>query len=178
MHLLQMKHPLHHKLLQNKQMQPQSRVLSPLYNLQLLLMSTTMRMKLKCLQWAIKEFSMRIVLKRTPPILFQQKRLPLAPQLVKSLAPLCQKEGEAFPAKTPKSGGRGSSQGDKSPTRALRFSNNTGEGSTSSAQGGRNRSAINRHPPLNHLAQLKQQLKTKLSRTKKIHLHKSWLTTT
>ena len=33
----------------------------------------------------------------------------------------------AFPAKTPKSGGRGSSQGDKSPTRAPRFSN-TGEG--------------------------------------------------
>ena len=49
----------------------------------------------------------------------------------------------AFPAKTPKSGGRGSSQGDKSPTRAPRFSN-TGEGSTSSAQGGRNRAAINR----------------------------------
>ena len=48
----------------------------------------------------------------------------------------------AFPAKTPKSGGRGSSQGDKSPTRAPRFSN-TGEGSTSSAQGGRNRAAIN-----------------------------------
>ena len=48
-----------------------------------------------------------------------------------------------FPAKTPKSGGRGSSQGDKSPTRAPRFSN-TGEGSTSSAQGGRNRAAINR----------------------------------
>ena len=49
----------------------------------------------------------------------------------------------AFPAKTPKSGGRGSSQGDKSPTRAPRFSN-TGEGSTSSAQGGRNRATINR----------------------------------
>ena len=49
----------------------------------------------------------------------------------------------AFPAKTPKSGGRGSSQGDNYPTRAPRFSN-TGEGSTSSAQGGRNRAAINR----------------------------------
>ena len=48
----------------------------------------------------------------------------------------------AFPAKTPKSGGRGSSQGDKSPTRPPRFSN-TGEGSTISAQGGRNRAAIN-----------------------------------
>ena len=53
----------------------------------------------------------------------------------------------AFPANTPKSGGRGSSRGDKSPARAPRFSNNTGEGSASSAQGGRNRSAINRHPP-------------------------------
>ena len=49
----------------------------------------------------------------------------------------------AFPAKTPKSGGRGSSQGDKSPTRPPRFSN-TGEGSTVSAQGGRYRAAINR----------------------------------
>ena len=49
----------------------------------------------------------------------------------------------AFPAKTPKSGGRGSSQGDKSPTRPPRFSN-TGEGSTISAQGGRNRAPINR----------------------------------
>ena len=79
----------------------------------------------------------------------------------------------AFPAKTPKSGGRGSSQGDKSPTRAPRFSN-TGEGSTSSAQG----AAINRqtdNPSQSHLA---QQLKTKLSQKKKIHLHKSWLTTT
>ena len=42
----------------------------------------------------------------------------------------------AFPAKTPKSGGRGSSQGDKSPARAPRFSTNTGEGSAGSAQGG------------------------------------------
>ena len=42
----------------------------------------------------------------------------------------------AFPAKTPKSGGRGSSQGDKSPARAPCFSTNTGEGSASSAQGG------------------------------------------
>ena len=51
----------------------------------------------------------------------------------------------AFPTKTPKSGGRASSQGYKSPARAPPFSN-TGEGSTSSAQGGRNRAAINRQP--------------------------------
>ena len=91
MHLLQMKHPLLYKLLQNKKMKPQSRILSPLYNLQLQMM---MKMKSKCLQWATKELSMRIVLKRTPPILFQQKRVPLAPQLVSSLAPVCQKGGE------------------------------------------------------------------------------------
>ena len=41
-----------------------------------------------------KELLMGIVLKRTPTILFQQKRLPLAPQLVSSLAPVCQKGGE------------------------------------------------------------------------------------
>ena len=92
LHLLQMKHLLHHKLLQNK-MKLQSWILSPLYNLQLQMISM-MRMKLKCSQWAIKELSMKIVLKRTPIILFQQKRLPLAPQLVSSLAPMCQKGGE------------------------------------------------------------------------------------
>ena len=59
MHLLHMKHPLHHKLLQNKKMKLQSRVLSPLYNLQLQMM---MKMKSKCLQWATKDLSMRIVL--------------------------------------------------------------------------------------------------------------------
>ena len=53
----------------------------------------------------------------------------------------------AFPANTPKSGGPGSSQGDKSPARAPSFSTNTGEGSASSAQGGRNRGPINRNPP-------------------------------
>ena len=93
LHLLQMKHLLHHKLLQNNKMKLQSWVLSPLNNLQLQMMSM-MRMKLKCSQWAIKELSMKIVLKRTPIILFQQKRLPLAPQLVSSLAPVCQKGGE------------------------------------------------------------------------------------
>ena len=54
----------------------------------------------------------------------------------------------AFPANTPKSGGRGSSQGDKSPARAPRFSTNTGDLSANFAQGGRNRGPINRNPPL------------------------------
>ena len=93
LHLLQMKHLLHHKLLQNNKMKLQSWIMSPPYNLQLQMMSM-MRMKLKCSQWAIKQLSMKIVLKRTPTILFQQKRLPLAPQLVSSLAPVCQKGGE------------------------------------------------------------------------------------
>ena len=48
----------------------------------------------------------------------------------------------AFPANAPQPRGRGSSQGDKSPARTPRFSNNTGEGSL-----GRNRGPINRHPP-------------------------------
>ena len=54
----------------------------------------------------------------------------------------------AFPANAPQPRGRGSSQGDKSLARTPRFPNNTGEGSASSAQGGRNRGPINRHPPL------------------------------
>ena len=94
---------------------------------------------------------MKIVLKRTPTILFQQKKAATsspASEQSGTRVPKGRGGGDlpkisAFPAKTPKSGGRGSSQGDKSPTRAPRFSN-TGEGSTSSAQGGRNRAAINR----------------------------------
>ena len=70
----------------------------------------------------------------------------------------------AFPAKTPTSGGRGSSQGDKSPTRPPRFSN-TGEGSTISGQGGRNRAAINRQslskPPGTIKAATKDKTKSK-----------------
>ena len=67
----------------------------------------------------------------------------------------------AFPAKTPKSGGRGSSQGDKSPARAPCFSTNTGEGSASSTQGGRNRGPINRHPPLKLPGTIKSATKDK-----------------
>ena len=84
----------------------------------------------------------------------------------------------ALPAKTPKSAGRGSSQGDKSPARALRFSTNTGEGSVSFAQGGRNRGPINRHPPLKPPGTIKTATKDKTKSKEKIHLHKSWLTTT
>ena len=67
----------------------------------------------------------------------------------------------AFPANTPKSRGRGSSQGDKSPAWAPRFSTNTGEGSASCAQGGRNRGPINRKPPLKPPGTLKTATKVK-----------------
>ena len=65
-----------------------------------------------------------------------------------------------LPANTPTSRGRGSNQGDKSPARASCFSTNTGEGSASSAQGGRNHGTINRHPPFKPPTQQKQQPKT------------------
>ena len=67
----------------------------------------------------------------------------------------------AFPANPPNSGGRGSCQGNKSPARAPHFSNSTGEGSASSAQGGRNRSTINRHPPLKPPGTIKTATKDK-----------------
>ena len=84
----------------------------------------------------------------------------------------------AFPANAPQPRGWGSSQGDKSPAWAPRFSNNTGEGSASSAQGGRNRGPINRHPPLKPPGTIKTATKDRTKSTEKIHLHKSWLTTT
>ena len=67
----------------------------------------------------------------------------------------------AFPANAPQPRGWESSQGDKSPARAPRFSNNTGEGSASSAQGGRNRSTINRHPPVKPPGTIKTATKDK-----------------
>ena len=85
----------------------------------------------------------------------------------------------AFPANAAQPRGRGSSQGDKSPARTPRFSNNTGEGSASSAQSGRNRSTINRHPPLKQPGTIKTATKDKTKwKEKKIQLLKLWLTTT
>ena len=76
----------------------------------------------------------------------------------------------AFPANAPQPRGRGSSQGDKSPARAPRFSNNTGEGSASSAQGGKNRGPINRHPPLKPPGTIKMATKDKTkSKEKNTH---------
>ena len=51
----------------------------------------------------------------------------------------------AFPANAPQPRGRGSSQGDKSPKRAPKFTSKRDEGSTSSANGCRNRGPLNRH---------------------------------
>ena len=67
----------------------------------------------------------------------------------------------AFPANAPQSRGRGSSQGDKSPVQTPRFSNNTGEGTASSAQSGRNRGPINRNPPLKPPGTIKTATKDK-----------------
>ena len=67
----------------------------------------------------------------------------------------------AFPANAPQPRGRGSSQGDKSPAQTPRFSINTGEGSASSAQGGRNRGPLNRHPPLKSPGIIKTATKDK-----------------
>ena len=75
----------------------------------------------------MKELSMKKVLKRTPTILFQQKKKTAtsSPASEQSGARVPKGRGggdlpkiSAFPANTPKFGGRGSSQGDKSPARA------------------------------------------------------------
>ena len=76
----------------------------------------------------------------------------------------------AFPANAPQPRGRGSSQGDKSPARTPRFSNNTGEGTASSAQNGRNRGPINRNPPLKPPGTIKTATKDKTkSKEKNTH---------
>ena len=59
-----------------QKMKRKYRVLSPLYNLQLQML---MKMKSKCLQWATKELSMRLALKRNLLVLFQPRELPLVP---------------------------------------------------------------------------------------------------
>ena len=117
----------------------------------------------------IWEIVMKIVMKRTPTILFQQKKAATSSPASEQCG-TCVSKGRgggdlpkisAFRVNTPKFGGRGSSQRDKSPARAPRFSNNTGEGSASSAQGGRNRSTINRHPPLKPPGTIKTATKDK-----------------
>ena len=70
-------------------------------------------------------------------------------------------KSSAFPANAPQPRGRGSNQGDKSPAWTPRFSTNTGEGSGSSAQGGRNRGPLNRRPPLKPPGTIKTATKDK-----------------
>ena len=66
-----------------------------------------------------------------------------------------------FPANAPHPRGRGYCQGDKSPARTPRFSTNTGKGSASSAQGGRNRGPLNRYLPLKPPGTIKKAKKDK-----------------
>ena len=67
----------------------------------------------------------------------------------------------AFPDNTPKSGVQ-------SPAWAPCFSTNIGEGSVSSAQGGRNRGPINRNPPLKPHGTIKTATKDKTKSKEKI----------
>ena len=142
LHLLQMIHLLHHKLLQNNQSLHLIR--------QLLKM---LMMKWIILLLAQKEVVVMIALMRNQ-IVLQQKSLPLVPQPVGRMALLCQKEGkgEIYQRSLPSlltllNPGREPSQGDKSPRRNPRFATNTNEGSVTGEQGpnGRDRSPI-RHP--------------------------------
>ena len=145
LHLLQMKHLLHHKLhhLQHNQ---------SLHLIRLLL--KMLMMKWIILLLAQKEVVVMIALMRNQ-IVLEQKSLPLVPQPVGRMALLCQKEGKgeiyqrSLPSllKQPQPRGREPSQGDKSPRRNPRFATNTNEGSVTGEQGpnGRDRSPI-RHP--------------------------------
>ena len=79
--------------LEQKKMKPQSQILSPLYNLQLQMMT-----KWNWVQWVTKDLSMRIAQKRNRPVLFHLRELLLVPQRVDRMALSCQKgqEGEIY----------------------------------------------------------------------------------
>ena len=145
MHLLQMRHPLHPKLLQNKQMKPQSE---------------------SVLQFAASnDDEMEINTASTKRLIHEDssEEEPTSPLPSKRTAPGSATSGQngtvvpkgagrgdlskisTFCPNAPKLG-RGAGLGDKSPNRVPRFSTNTVEGSTSSAQGGINRATINRLP--------------------------------
>ena len=117
---------------------------------------------------------------------FQQKRLPLAPQLVSSLAPVCQKggEGEIYLRSLPSLPTLPSLE-DGGPVREISLPHGLPVTQTTQVRDPRVLPKVAEivqqltgNPSQSHLAQLKQQLRTKLNRKKKIHLHKSWLTTT
>ena len=169
MHLLQMKHPLHHKLLQNKKNE------------------TTIPNTESALQSAASNdiindengIEMLTMSNKRPIHEDSSEEDPASPRPAKKAAtgssageqsgthvPKGRGGGDlpkisAYPANAPQPKGRGSSQGDKSPALTPRFSTNTGEGSASSAQGGRNRGPLNRHPPLKPPGTIKTATKDK-----------------
>ena len=120
---------------------------------------------------------MTIAPKKNKLVLFQQKKAATSSASEQSGTRVPNGRGGgdlpkifAFPANAPQPRGRGSSQGDKSPARTPRFSNNTGEGSASSAQSGRNRGPINRNPPLKPPGTIKTATKDKTkSKEKNTH---------
>ena len=75
MHLLQMKHPLHHKLLQNKKMKPQSSTESALQSAA----SNDDENEIEMLTMSNKRAIHEVTLKRNLPVLFQPRELPLVP---------------------------------------------------------------------------------------------------
>ena len=120
---------------------------------------------------------MTIAPKKNKLVLFQQKKAATSSASEQSGTRVPKGRGggdlpkiSAFPANAPQPRGWGSSQGDKSPARTPRFSNNTGEGSASSAQNGRNRGPINRNPPLKPPGTIKTATKDKTkSKEKNTH---------
>ena len=116
-----------------------------------------------------KKLSVTIVLKRTPPILFQQKRLPLAPQLVSSLTPVCQKAGEAeIDLRSLPSLSTLLTLEDGGPGREISLLHGFPVSHQTQV----------RDPPLKPPGTIKRATKGKTKSKEKIHLRKSWLTTT
>ena len=138
-HLLLIKHPLCHKILQNAEYALQSAASN----------DDEMELNTANIKRAIHEDS--------------SEEEPTSPLPFKRTAPGSPTSGQngtvvpkgperwdlskisTFSPNTPKLG-RGAGRGDKSPSQAPGFSTITVEGSTSSAQGGRNRGTINRQP--------------------------------
>ena len=170
MHLLQMKHPLHHKLPQNKKNE------TTIPNAE----STMQSAASNDVNNDENEIEMLTISnKRTfnEDISEEDTNNPHPAKKAATSSPASEQSGQkggegeiylrslpyisALPANAPQPRGLGSSQVDKSPARTPRFSNNTGEGSTSCAQGGRNRGPINRHPPLKPPSTIKTATKDK-----------------
>ena len=169
LHLLQMKHFLHHKLLQNKKNETtipnaestiQSAASNDVNNDENEIEMLTMSNK--------RTFNEDSSEEDTTNPLPAKKAATSSPASEQSGTRVPKGRGggdlpkiSSFSANAPQPRGRGSSQGDESTARAPRFSNNTGEGSASSAQSGRNRGPINNHPPLKPPGTIKTATKDK-----------------